>query len=84
MVFISSSLSTALTDILLLLSGSKLYQDEPDEHERSKYRTECWLERCMFEERICFPDEHVSFTPLTIETPVPGKTLVVLWYRLGF
>jgi DNA replication regulator DPB11 len=58
---------------MLTCSGSKLYRDEPDERERSKYRTECWLERCMFEERICSPAEHVSFTPLTIETPVPGK-----------
>ena len=29
-------------------SGSKLYREEPDEDDRTKYRTECWLERvCM-------------------------------------
>jgi DNA replication regulator DPB11 len=61
------------TILIVIRSGSKIYRDEADEHERPKYRTECWLERCMFEERICLPDEHVSFTPLTIDTPVPGK-----------
>lgn len=57
---------------LVSCSGSKLYRDETDELEKSKYRTECWLERCMFEERICPPEEHVSFVPLGIEMPIPG------------
>jgi hypothetical protein len=29
----------------------------------------------MFEERVCLPEENVSFTPLKIQTPVPGKLL---------
>ena len=53
-------------------SGSKLYRQEVEERERRKYRTECWLERCIYEERICSADEHPSFTPLDIETPVEG------------
>lgn len=40
---------------------------------RSKYRTECWLERCIFEDKVCPPDADISFTPLAIETPIPGK-----------
>ena len=53
-------------------SGSKLYREEADESLRTKYRTECWLERCIFEDRICSPEEHVAFVPLGIQTPVPG------------
>ena len=53
-------------------SGSKLYREEADESLRTKYRTECWLERCIFEDRICSPVEHVTFVPLGIPTPVPG------------
>ncbi|KAJ3556973.1 hypothetical protein NM688_g1730 [Phlebia brevispora] len=66
--------------VVRLVSGSKLYRDESDEQERPKYRTECWLERCLNEERICAADEHVLFIPLKIETPVPGAELVKLNY----
>ncbi|EAU85222.2 hypothetical protein CC1G_06238 [Coprinopsis cinerea okayama7 len=58
--------------IVRLFSGSKIYQSEPDPKMREKYRTECWLESCIHDERICHPDEHVSFLPLAINTPVPG------------
>ena len=34
------------------------------------------MERCIFEERICLPEEHVSFTPLKIQMPVPGEVLL--------
>ncbi|TCD70891.1 hypothetical protein EIP91_001199 [Steccherinum ochraceum] len=58
--------------IVRLVSGSKLFREEADDTLRGKYRTECWLERCMYEERICAPEEHIAFVPLGIETPVPG------------
>ncbi|KAF9223241.1 hypothetical protein BS17DRAFT_833222 [Gyrodon lividus] len=58
--------------IVRLISGGKLYRDEPDAYERSKYRTECWLEHSVFNERICEPDENVSFTPLEMLTPISG------------
>jgi hypothetical protein len=54
-------------------SGSKFYRDEEDQAARAKYRTECWLEQCMFDERLCSPDEQVTFLPLVVQTPVPGK-----------
>jgi DNA replication regulator DPB11 len=54
-------------------SGSKFYRDEEDQAVRAKYRTECWLEQCMFDERLCSPDEQVTFLPLVVQTPVPGK-----------
>lgn len=60
-------------------SGSKLYRDEFDDHARTKYRTECWLEHSVFHERICEPDENVSFTPLKITTPVPGTSTWVVF-----
>jgi len=42
--------------IVRLVSRSKLYREEQDQSLRAKFRTECWLERCIFEERLC-PDE---------------------------
>jgi hypothetical protein len=32
----------------------------------------------MFEERVCSPDEHISFMPLTIGTPVPGRFIIII------
>jgi DNA replication regulator DPB11 len=58
------------------LSGSKFFRAESDEQVRLKYRTECWLEWCIYHERICSPDEHISFRPLQIETPVPGRRIL--------
>ena len=45
-------------DVVLvrLVSGSSLAWGETDEGERAKYRTECWLERCLFEERVFAPE----------------------------
>ncbi|KAF8442094.1 hypothetical protein L210DRAFT_3535754 [Boletus edulis BED1] len=64
--------------IVRLISGTKLYHDEFDDNVRTKYRTECWLEHSVFHERICEPDENVSFTPLKIATPVPDAETVHL------
>ncbi|OBZ72552.1 hypothetical protein A0H81_07422 [Grifola frondosa] len=58
--------------IVRLVSGSSFFRAEGDDHERGKYRTECWLERCLFAERICALDEHVAFAPLMIEIPIVG------------
>ncbi|KAI0688222.1 hypothetical protein BC835DRAFT_1373595 [Cytidiella melzeri] len=57
--------------IVRLVSGSKFYREEADEHLRAIYRTECWLERCLSEWRVCSADEHLSFTPLKVAIPVP-------------
>jgi len=61
-------------------SGSKLYRDEPDPTERTKYRTECWLEHSVFLERICAPEGNVSFTPLGIPTPIPGAFVLFSYF----
>ncbi|KAF8512497.1 hypothetical protein JB92DRAFT_2928157 [Gautieria morchelliformis] len=58
--------------VVRLVSGGMFWREEDDENERAKYRTECWVERCIFEERICDPNEHVTFTPLKISCPVEG------------
>jgi DNA replication regulator DPB11 len=60
---------------LVYSTGSKLYREELDEVERTKYRTECWLERCLHEERVCPHQDHVTFLPLGIQLPVPGLYL---------
>ncbi|TDL25835.1 hypothetical protein BD410DRAFT_765587 [Rickenella mellea] len=58
--------------IVRLASRVQSYFKEPDEHIRAQYRTECWMERCLFEERICDPEEHVTFRPLRLNLPVSG------------
>jgi DNA replication regulator DPB11 len=55
-----------------------LFQDEQDPTRRNKYRTECWLERCVFEGKVCGADEHPSFSPLGIEIPIQGANNVIL------
>lgn len=45
---------------------------EEDEALRRKYRTDCWLEQCIYEDRICAPEEQVAFVPLGVEIPVQG------------
>lgn len=59
-------------------SGSKFYRDEDSAVEKAKYRTECWLERCNYEERVCDPEEHVAFRPLGVHTPVRGQFFICL------
>ncbi|OSC98510.1 hypothetical protein PYCCODRAFT_1480561 [Trametes coccinea BRFM310] len=66
--------------IVRLVSGSAIFRQEGDEAQRAKYRTECWLERCIFEERICPADDHVAFVPLGIEAPVAGTEDMVVSY----
>lgn len=64
-----------------MCSGSKLYREEIDEHYRAKFRTECWLERCLSCARICPPLDHISFTPLKTDIPVPGRAALVCMSR---
>ncbi|KDQ59126.1 hypothetical protein JAAARDRAFT_206090 [Jaapia argillacea MUCL 33604] len=66
--------------IVRLASGSHFYRAEKDEKEREKYRTECWLERCIFEERVCERGEKVVFGPLEVDLPLPcaNKLLISL------
>ncbi|OJT01769.1 DNA topoisomerase 2-binding protein 1 [Trametes pubescens] len=66
--------------VVRLVSGSALFRREGDEDTRAKYRTECWLERCIFEERICAPEEHVAFAPLAVEAPISGTEDMVVSY----
>lgn len=58
-------------------SGSTLFLEELSELERAKYRTESWLERCMFDERICAPDEKVGFVPIGVGCPITGGFVFV-------
>ncbi|EMD33540.1 hypothetical protein CERSUDRAFT_160532 [Gelatoporia subvermispora B] len=66
--------------IIRLASDSDIYREEPNEAIRERFRTECWLESCITQERICALDEHIAFRPLRIETPVPGMDAIVLTY----
>lgn len=66
--------------VVRLVSGSTLFLEELSELERAKYRTESWLERCMFDERICAPDEKVGFVPIGVGCPITGAGKVKLSY----
>ncbi|ELU40634.1 PTCB-BRCT domain-containing protein [Rhizoctonia solani AG-1 IA] len=37
-----------------------------------KFRTDCWVEHCIFEDRLCSPEENITYAPLKVELPVPG------------
>ncbi|KAI1784898.1 hypothetical protein LXA43DRAFT_1186179 [Ganoderma leucocontextum] len=64
--------------VVRLVNGSSLFAAETDGGERAKYRTECWLERCLFEERVCLLEEHVAFTPLRAVLPIRGAEQIIL------
>ncbi|XP_006458959.1 hypothetical protein AGABI2DRAFT_183783, partial [Agaricus bisporus var. bisporus H97] len=64
--------------IVRLVSGSKLYREEMDASARLKYRTECWLERCIFEDQLLPPDKDSSFIPLAIDVPISGANKIIL------
>ncbi|KAF4571183.1 hypothetical protein EYR36_008512 [Pleurotus pulmonarius] len=64
--------------LVRLVSGSKYYHDEISRTERQKYRTECWLERCMFEERIVSPSENITFAPLELQQSITGVGKIVI------
>ncbi|KAF9262954.1 hypothetical protein L218DRAFT_372662 [Marasmius fiardii PR-910] len=67
--------------IVRLASGSSLFCGLPSSAPASyctRFRTECWLERCIFEERICEPNQHVSFTPIGIPCPVDGSEKIFI------
>ena len=70
MIYIT--LHSALSNPSSFDSGSKLYREEDDPILRAKYRTECWLEQCIYEDRICAAEDHVSFVPLAIDIPISG------------
>ncbi|KAJ6530367.1 hypothetical protein DFH09DRAFT_1370743 [Mycena vulgaris] len=64
--------------IVRLVSGSALYLAEASSVARARYRTECWLERCLFADYLCAPSTHVSFVPLGVSLPVPGADRITL------
>ncbi|KAL1664337.1 hypothetical protein GGF50DRAFT_115162 [Schizophyllum commune] len=48
-------------------------------HARDRLRTECWVEKCICEKRICGPDEHLTFTPLNPRLfPIKDTSRIVL------
>ncbi|KAL1700139.1 hypothetical protein EV121DRAFT_295488 [Schizophyllum commune] len=48
-------------------------------HARDRLRTECWVEKCICEKRICGPDEHLTFAPLNPRLfPIEDTSRIVL------
>ncbi|KAG8741745.1 hypothetical protein FRC10_002523 [Ceratobasidium sp. 414] len=49
-----------------------------------KFRTDCWVEHCIFEDRLCLPEENITYSPLKIQLPVPGTENIKLhWTGLN-
>ncbi|KIK60300.1 hypothetical protein GYMLUDRAFT_225798, partial [Collybiopsis luxurians FD-317 M1] len=69
--------------IVRLVSGSKLFcismSDQPTpipNNLRGRVRTECWLEKCIYDSKLLSPDSHVSFTPVAVPCPISGSNKV--------
>uniref|UniRef100_A0A0W0FKY3 BRCT domain-containing protein n=1 Tax=Moniliophthora roreri TaxID=221103 RepID=A0A0W0FKY3_MONRR len=72
--------------IVRLVSGSPLFRTLLETASTSylaKFRTECWLEKCLYGERIYEADEHVSYTPVSVRCPVGGAAKVFISFS-GF
>ncbi|KAJ3847109.1 hypothetical protein EV368DRAFT_51751 [Lentinula lateritia] len=62
--------------IVRLVSGSSIFASIQSPFNRDKFRTECWLEKCLYEEKLCSPDDHVTFTPVGVRCPIPSSESV--------
>ncbi|KAJ3888782.1 hypothetical protein GG344DRAFT_52945 [Lentinula edodes] len=62
--------------IVRLVSGSSIFASIQSPFNRDKFRTECWLEKCLYEEKLCSPDDHVTFTPVSVRCPIPSSESV--------
>lgn len=69
--------SSEYISLIAAYSGAELMKKEVSEEEHHKVRTECWVERCIFERRICEVDENVTFRPLRVPTPLAGTAFGV-------
>lgn len=69
--------SCELNSLTAACSGAEEMKKEAPQNEHHKFRTECWVERCIFESRICDVDENVTFQPLKVPTPLAGTASYV-------
>ncbi|KAJ4473759.1 hypothetical protein J3R30DRAFT_3511458 [Lentinula aciculospora] len=58
--------------IVRLVSGSNIFCSIQSPSVQEKFRTECWLEKCLYEENLCSPDRHITFTPVSVRCPIVG------------
>ncbi|KAF8604138.1 hypothetical protein BDV93DRAFT_555779 [Ceratobasidium sp. AG-I] len=50
----------------------------------SKFRTDCWVEHCIYEDRLCPAEDNIVYVPLKIDLPVEGVELIQLhWTGLN-
>ncbi|KZT57908.1 hypothetical protein CALCODRAFT_469090 [Calocera cornea HHB12733] len=57
--------------IVRLNTGARHLPKGTSSRNLAKYVTECWVEECLHEERVCDPGEHVTFRPILVSTPIP-------------
>ncbi|KAJ7766878.1 hypothetical protein B0H16DRAFT_374721 [Mycena metata] len=64
--------------VVRLVSGSSLFLADPSPTSRARYRTECWLEQCLFTDVLVPPEAHCSFLPLGVKGPLDGANKLTL------
>ncbi|KAH7108395.1 hypothetical protein BKA62DRAFT_824589 [Auriculariales sp. MPI-PUGE-AT-0066] len=85
-VWLAEDDDIASADFVLvrLAESAKLWQKNRSEQVRSRMRTECWVEKCLHDERVCAADEHDTFTPLQVNVPLAGAAgLNICWSGLN-
>ncbi|KAJ7047172.1 hypothetical protein C8F04DRAFT_1387638 [Mycena alexandri] len=64
--------------VVRLVSGSPLFFADPSPASRARYRTECWLEQCLFTDVLVPPEAHCCFVPLGVKGPLDGANKLTL------
>ncbi|KAJ7174295.1 hypothetical protein C8R46DRAFT_1080571 [Mycena filopes] len=64
--------------VVRLVSGSPLFFADPSPSSRARYRTECWLEQCLFTDTLVPPETHCCFVPLGVRVPIGGANKITL------
>jgi DNA replication regulator DPB11 len=54
-----------------LISAAPFFRDA-SRQDKARFRTECWVEQCLFEGRIADPEENIVYSPLRTKVPVEG------------
>jgi hypothetical protein len=69
----NDDLASADFVLVRLAESAIIWQQNQDEQIRSRMRTECWVEQCLHDDRMCAPNEHMTFTPLRVMLPLNGE-----------
>lgn len=69
-------MSHFLAHLLIALTGLG-YSLPPEHAQDSRVVTECWLERCIHDEKVLPPGNQILSRPLTFPVPIMGASCVL-------